>query len=105
MGVAGVELQYDFSDISYDEPSGSGSFDGIARVKARAGRDFGNSLGFISVGLAYTNFDGVTGVTDIDFDDPGVVAGVGYEYQIIRTGSSVANTCGTSFSISGPMAT
>ena len=80
--VAGVELQYDFSDISFNEASGSGSFDGIARLKARAGRDFGNSLGFISVGVVYTNFDGVTGVTDIDFDDPGVVAGVGYEYQI-----------------------
>ena len=80
--VAGLELQYDFSDISFNEPTGSGSFDGIARVKARAGRDLGRGLAYLSVGVVYTNFDGLTGVTNIDFDDPGVSAGLGYDFQI-----------------------
>lgn len=80
--VAGVELQYDFADLSYSEESGSGSFDGIARVKARFGRDFGRGLGYVSAGVVYTNFDGEDGLTDLSFDDPGYSVGVGYDYQV-----------------------
>ncbi|GGH35993.1 Opacity protein [Cribrihabitans marinus] len=80
--VVGPELQYDFSDLSVDEPSGSGSFDGIARLKARAGYDLGRSMVYGSAGVAYTNFDGLSGVNDIDLDDPGYVVGIGYDYQV-----------------------
>ena len=46
------------------------------------GRDLGRGLAYLSVGVVYTNFDGLTGVTNIDFDDPGVSAGLGYDFQI-----------------------
>lgn len=80
--VVGPELQYDAGDLSFDDEDGEGSFDNIARLKMRAGRDLGQGLLYGSAGLAYTNFDGVSGVTDIDFDDPGYVVGVGYDYKM-----------------------
>lgn len=83
--VFGPELQYDASDLSFDDPGGEGSFDEIARLKFRAGRDMGQGLLYGSAGLAYANFDGASGVTDIDFDDPGYVVGIGYDYKFTET--------------------
>ncbi len=80
--VVGPELQYDWSDLSFNSGGNSGSFDGIARLKVRGGRDLGDGLLYASAGVAYTNFDGVSGVTNIDFDDPGYVVGVGYDYKV-----------------------
>lgn len=80
--IAGAELQYDASDLSVDDGTTSGNFDGIARLKGRMGYDLGNSMVYGSAGVAYTNFDGFDGVTDIDFDDPGYVVGVGYDYKV-----------------------
>lgn len=80
--VVGPELQYDFSDLSIDDGTNSGSFDGIARLKARFGYDMGPGLLYGSAGVAYTNFDGISGVNDIDYDDPGYVVGFGYDYQL-----------------------
>lgn len=78
----GPELQYDFSDLSVNSGGASGKFDGIARLKFRAGYDLGDALLYGSLGFAYTNFDGLSGVTSIDFDDPGYVIGFGYDYRI-----------------------
>ncbi|MBY6140818.1 porin family protein [Leisingera daeponensis] len=78
----GPELQYDFSDLSINSGGASGDFDGIARLKLRAGYDLGNALLYGSLGFAYTNFDGLSGVTGIDLDDPGYVIGFGYDHQI-----------------------
>lgn len=80
--VLGTEFQYDASDLSVDDGTTSGNFDGIARLKGRAGYDLGNSMIYGSAGVAYTNFDGISGVTDIDFDDPGYVVGIGYDYRL-----------------------
>ncbi len=80
--VVGPELQYDFSDLSFNEASGSGSFDGIARLKMRAGYDLGRSLLYGTAGVAYTNIDGISGIPDIDYDDPGYVVGLGYDYKL-----------------------
>ena len=80
--VVGPELQYDAAELSVDGDSGSGSFDEIARLKVRAGRDLGQSMVYGSAGFAYTNFDGLSGVDDIDFEEPGYVLGVGYDYRL-----------------------
>ncbi len=80
--VFGPELQYDFSDLSIDSGTGSGTFDEIARLKFRVGRDMGQGLLYGSAGVAYANFDGIDGVTSIDFDDPGYVIGLGYDYRM-----------------------
>ncbi len=80
--VIGPEFQYDAADLSFDTSTGSGSFDEIARLKLRVGRDMEQGLFYGSAGVAYANFDGVSGITDIDFDDPGYVVGVGYDYRM-----------------------
>ena len=80
--VLGAELQYDWSDLSISGSDASGDFDGIARLKGMVGYDLGASLVYGTAGVAYTNFDGLSGVDDIDFDDPGYVLGFGYDYQI-----------------------
>ncbi|MFW8635412.1 outer membrane protein [Cribrihabitans pelagius] len=80
--VVGPELQYDFADLSINSPTATGDFDGIARLKVRAGYDLGEALIYGSLGVAYTNFDGLSGVTDIDFDDPGYVIGLGYDHRV-----------------------
>lgn len=80
--VVGIEVQLEGADISINNGGTTGSFDGIARIKARGGRDFGNGLLYGTVGVAYTDFGGVSGLTSIDFDDPGLVVGLGYDYQL-----------------------
>lgn len=80
--VLGPELQYDFTDLDIDSDNGSGSFDEIARLNLRAGRDLGRGLLYGSVGLAYANFDGVSGALSGDLDDPGWVVGFGYDYKM-----------------------
>ncbi len=82
--VFGPEIQYDFADLTVTDADGNtGSFDEILRLKLRGGAEVGpRGLVFGSVGAAYANFDGVGGVLDIDFDDPGLVLGFGYEHQI-----------------------
>lgn len=79
--VAGPELQYDFTDLDISSDGGSGSFDEIARLNLRAGRDLGRSLIYGSIGIAYANFDGVSGALSGDLDDPGWVVGIGYDYK------------------------
>ena len=83
--VFGPELQYDFADLAIDSAGSTGNFDEIARLKMRVGRDMGRGLLYGSAGVAYANFDGVSGITDIDFSDPGYVIGVGYDYQMTDT--------------------
>lgn len=80
--VVGPELQYDFTDLSIDSGTGTGSFDEIARLNLRAGRDLGRGLLYGSVGVAYANFDGVSGALSGDLEDPGYVLGVGYDYKL-----------------------
>ena len=80
--VVGPELQYDSADLDIDEGTASGSFDEIARLNLRAGRDLGRGLLYGTVGLAYANFDGASGALSGDFDDPGYVLGLGYDYRL-----------------------
>ncbi|WP_299370025.1 outer membrane beta-barrel protein [uncultured Tateyamaria sp.] len=47
--VLGGEVDYDFADIDLN---GAASVDSVARLKLRAGYDFGRTLGYVSAGLA-----------------------------------------------------
>lgn len=80
--VVGPELQYDWTDLAIDSGNGSGDFEEIARLTVRAGRDLGQGLLYGSAGLAYANFDGVSGALSGDLDDPGWVLGLGYDYKL-----------------------
>ena len=84
--VLGVEAQYDWANLSVSNDTGaSGSFDDFFRLKARAGRDLGNTLIYASAGAVYSNFSGATNVLDIDWNDPGYVLGVGVDYKLNET--------------------
>lgn len=80
--VVGPEFQYDATDLDISTAGGSGSFDEIARLNLRVGRDLGRGLVYGTAGLAYANFDGVSGALSGDLDDPGYTLGVGYDYQL-----------------------
>ena len=47
--VLGAEVDYDFSDIDLN---GAATVDSVARLKLRAGYDFGPALGYFTAGLA-----------------------------------------------------
>lgn len=80
--VMGPELQYDAANLEADNGSGTGTFDEIARLNLRIGRDLGQGLLYGSVGVAYANFDGDTGSLAGDVDDNGYVVGIGYDYKL-----------------------
>lgn len=80
--VVGTELQYDKSELEIDSGTGSGSFDEIARLKLRAGREFGAGLLYGTAGLAYANFNGASGALSGDLNDPGYTLGLGYDYRL-----------------------
>lgn len=80
--IFGPELQYDFTDLDIDSGSGSGTFDEIVRLNLRVGRDLGRGLLYGSAGIAYANFDGVSGAISGDLDDSGYVLGLGYDYRL-----------------------
>ena len=83
--VFGTELQYDNADLQIDSDTGSGTFDEIARLNLRAGRDLGRGLLYGSAGLAYANFDGASGALSGELSDPGYVVGIGYDYKLNET--------------------
>ncbi len=69
--VLGAELDYDLTDI---DTSSGGSIDSIARLKLRAGYDFGLVLGYVTAGIAQAD-------TSID-NDTGATYGIGFAYQV-----------------------
>ena len=80
--VVGAEFQFDAADLEVESGIGTGSFDQIARLNLRAGRDLGKGLIYGSAGLAYANFDGEGGAFSADLSDPGYVVGIGYDYKL-----------------------
>ena len=68
--------------------TGASEFHDFFRLKARAGRDLGNTLIYASAGAVYSNFSGATNVLDIDWNDPGLCAGRGRRLQAERDLSS-----------------
>lgn len=69
--VLGGEVDYDFADIDLN---GAASVDSVARLKLRAGYDFGAFLGYVTAGLA--EVDTSIGSESGDF------YGLGVAYQI-----------------------
>lgn len=78
----GPEFQYDWADISVeDADSGNtASFDEMARLKLKLGRELGNGLLYGSAGLAYGSVDGVDEF--IDGSEGSYVVGLGYDYRV-----------------------
>ncbi|WP_415402681.1 outer membrane protein [Tateyamaria sp. SN3-11] len=69
--VLGGELDYDFADIDLN---GAASVDSVARLKLRAGYDFGRTLGYFTAGVA-----------DLDTSlgsETGEFYGLGVAYQV-----------------------
>lgn len=69
--VLGGELDYDFADIDLN---GAATVDSVARLKLRAGYDFGRTLGYVTAGVA-----------DVDTSigsETGEFFGIGAAYQI-----------------------
>ncbi|WP_299587390.1 outer membrane beta-barrel protein [uncultured Tateyamaria sp.] len=69
--VLGGELDYDFADIDLN---GAASVDSVARLKLKAGYDFGPALGYVTAGVA-----------DVDTSigsESGEFYGIGVAYQI-----------------------
>ena len=69
--VLGGELDYDFTDIDLN---GAATVDSVARLKLRAGYDFGRTLGYVTAGVA-----------DVDTSlgsESGAFFGIGAAYQI-----------------------
>jgi opacity protein-like surface antigen len=74
--VYGLEGDYDFSDIELD--NNVGSVDGIARIKAKAGYDLGQTLIYATAGAAYADAE----IGNTNFNDWGWVAGAGVDYMV-----------------------
>ena len=69
--VLGGEVDYDFADIDLN---GAATVDSVARLKLRAGYDFGRTLGYVTAGVA-----------DVDTSlgsESGAFYGIGAVYQI-----------------------
>lgn len=74
--VYGGEVDYDFADVEFDNDAGS--LDGLGRIKAKAGYDFGGTMLYGTAGAVY-------GDADIDggsFNDWGWTAGAGVDHFI-----------------------
>mmetsp|Transcript_26872 Transcript_26872/g.48597 ORF Transcript_26872/g.48597 Transcript_26872/m.48597 type:complete len:193 (+) Transcript_26872:47-625(+) len=69
--VLGGELDYDLADIDLN---GAARVDGVARLKLRAGYDFGRTLGYVTLGAA--ELDSSLG------RETGGVYGFGFAYQV-----------------------
>ncbi|WP_299625941.1 outer membrane beta-barrel protein [uncultured Tateyamaria sp.] len=69
--VLGGEIDYDFADIDLN---GAASVDGVARLKLRAGYDFGRTLGYVTAGVAEVD-------TSLG-SESGEFYGIGFAYQI-----------------------
>ncbi len=79
----GPELQYDFTDdLSITDTSNgeTADFDGIARLKLKAGYELGNGMLYGTAGFAYADFDSVSDATDIDKES--YVVGLGYDWRV-----------------------
>ncbi|MBK0327598.1 outer membrane beta-barrel protein [Rhodobacteraceae bacterium F11138] len=78
----GPEFQYDWTDLSVVDASNgqSATFDGIARLKLKAGYELGNGMLYGTAGFAYADFNSVSSVTDIDKDS--YVIGFGYDWRV-----------------------
>lgn len=74
--VAGVELDYDWSNV--DLAGGPDSLDSVARLKFSAGREFGRALVYGTLGAAKANAT----VGGADLSDTGYFGGVGMDYAI-----------------------
>lgn len=74
--VAGVELNYDASNI--DLGSGAGTLDNVTRLKFIGGADLGRTLVYGTIGAAYAEAT-VGGST---LKDNGYFAGVGVDYML-----------------------
>ncbi len=74
--VAGVEVDYDVSDV--DLNAGAGSIDNVARLKLMAGYEFGRALVYGTVGAAQASAT----VGGADLSDTGYFGGVGVDYSI-----------------------
>ncbi len=74
--VYGVEGDFDFADIAFDNDAGS--VDRIGRLKLKGGYDLGQTLIYATAGAAYAEAD----ILGRDFTDWGWVAGVGLDYMV-----------------------
>jgi outer membrane immunogenic protein len=69
--VLGGEIDYDFTDIDL---GGAANVDSIARLKLRAGYDFGRTLGYVTAGVAEVD-------TSLGSESGGFY-GIGVAYQV-----------------------
>lgn len=74
--VAGIELDYDTSDV--DLNGGADSLDDVARLKLMAGYEFGRALVYGTVGAAQANAT----VGGADLSDTGYFGGLGVDYAV-----------------------
>ncbi|MGF6861918.1 outer membrane immunogenic protein [Rhodobacteraceae bacterium MBR-64] len=75
--VAGAELSYDFVDGDFK--GSGGQIEEIARLKIRAGRDFGQSLVYVVGGPAWAEASLAGGGSN---DETGWFAGVGVDHKL-----------------------
>ena len=80
----GPEFQYDWADIEISDPDSdnTASFEEIARLKLKLGRELGNGLLYGSAGLAYGSVDGVDDF--FDGSDGSYVVGLGYDWRVAQ---------------------
>ncbi len=78
----GPEFQYDWTDLSVTDATNgeTADFNGIARLKLKAGYELGNGLLYGTVGYAYADFDSVSSITDLDKNSYAV--GFGYDWRV-----------------------
>lgn len=74
--VLGVELSYDFLDADFK--GGTGQIDEMARIKVRAGWDFGQTLLYVTGGPAYADAT----IGNRSRDEWGWFVGGGVDYQV-----------------------
>jgi outer membrane immunogenic protein len=74
--VAGVELDYDTSDVNLN--AGADSLDDVARLKLMAGYEFGRALVYGTVGAAQASAT----VGGVGLSDTGYFGGLGVDYAV-----------------------
>lgn len=74
--IAGVEADYDITDISLG--GAAGEIDSIARLKLQAGTELGRALVYGTLGAAYAE----ASVAGSDLSDTGYFGGIGMDYAI-----------------------
>lgn len=75
--VAGAELSYDLADIELGATAGD-QLDDVAALKLSAGRDFGRTLVYGTLGAAYAS----ASVGGADLSDNGFLYGLGMDYAV-----------------------